>query len=168
MSGINKQQLLEHVIYPVINALGFDEGNEKGSAALILYTGQQESQCGAYIKQVGGGPALGLMQIEPATHSDMHNNWLSYRHHVYPKIFNVSGIDSDVELSTLEEMLIYNLRYSVAIARCIYRRSPLAIPEFGDDEAMWDIYKISYNSFMGAATREEFMHAISVCRDDLI
>ena len=45
---------------------------------LVLGTAIVESSL-IYISQHGAGPALGLWQVEPATHDDLYANYLSYR-----------------------------------------------------------------------------------------
>lgn len=154
---MNIAQLLKYVIYPVIDHMGFDKTLEqkKNSAALLIYTCQQESNGGQYIHQVGGGPALGIMQMEPFTFNDILNNYVKYR----------PSIKSDLErlcdpTGLTPEQTIWNLALSVAMARVHYRRSPLANPRFDDREGMWKIYKSHYNSQLGAATREEFFRSI--------
>ena len=37
-----------------------------------------------YLKQHGDGPALGVWQIEPATHEDLYTNFLDYRPELGP------------------------------------------------------------------------------------
>ena len=103
---------------------------------------------------MGNGPARGIMQIEPATYYDCISNYLSYREHVIDSICGACEFDS----LPSSEALTHNLMLSACIARVQYRRSPPAIPEWNDLEGMWAIYKKYYNTHLGKATKEEFMH----------
>lgn len=157
--SINTKQLVEHIIKPSLKGLGFDAHGDKSrnSLALILYTCSQESNIGEWIKQRGKGPANGIMQVEDDTHNDFFYNWLIYRQDTIDKINNVCGTNITKDKMPEHDLLIFNLRYSVCVARCQYRRAPEAIPAWNDLDAMWDLYKLRYNSFYGAAKKEEFI-----------
>jgi len=68
-------QLRGDIVYPTLHYIGLWSD---AAETLILGTIAQESRCGEYVKQVGGGPALGICQMEPATHDDI---WLNYLHY---------------------------------------------------------------------------------------
>jgi hypothetical protein len=56
-----------------------DLGMHSESAVnLLLGTAAQESQFGTYFRQIGGGPALGVFQMEPDTEIDIWDNYLRY------------------------------------------------------------------------------------------
>jgi len=76
--GSNPQGFVDEVITPVLNGLGLDSGNTRAPIELLLGTAIQESHLAARV-QYGGGPALGLFQMEPNTHNDVWNNFLKYR-----------------------------------------------------------------------------------------
>ncbi len=112
-------------------------------------------QLGHYLKQING-PALGVYQIEPATHEDLWLNYLDYREELATTVRNLAsqqnvGIPVDNELIT-------NLAYATAIARLIYYRVPEAMPSDPNDiEALARYYKQYYNTPEGKATEQEFM-----------
>ncbi|KAF0118141.1 MAG: hypothetical protein FD149_866 [Rhodospirillaceae bacterium] len=64
------------VIRPTLLHLGL---HSPAAEALLLGTAIQESRLGTYLRQTGGGPALGVYQMEPATHEDIWTNFLAYR-----------------------------------------------------------------------------------------
>ena len=64
------------------------------AANLILGTIAQESSFGKYRKQLGGGVALGICQIEPDTFNDCVNNYLRFRKDLAKFILSVCGVDS--------------------------------------------------------------------------
>jgi hypothetical protein len=45
---------------------------------LVMGTAAQESRL-IYLRQLGNGPALGLFQMEPATHNDIWVNFLRWK-----------------------------------------------------------------------------------------
>jgi hypothetical protein len=63
------------VIYPALNKMGMWS---EAAGELVLGTAIVESNL-TYLKQHGEGPALGLWQVEPATHEDLYANYLNFR-----------------------------------------------------------------------------------------
>ncbi len=66
------QQLHDYIIKPTLEYMGGNYNSDK-ARFLLLCTAAIESNCGYYIKQVDG-PALGIWQMEPATHDDIWEN----------------------------------------------------------------------------------------------
>ena len=67
--------LLDRVIAPALEKIGLWS---RAAEELVLGTAIIESGL-TYLKQHGDGPALGLWQVEPATHDDLYTNFLNYR-----------------------------------------------------------------------------------------
>lgn len=147
MSGIAPNDLRLYVIRPVCTVMGLG-----GDAVeeLLLGTAMQESSCGARIVQ-NGGPALGVWQMEPATHDDLWTNFLAFRIPLADKVstFLFTALPKSVQL-------IGNLYYACAMARVQYFRSPRPIPSAGDIEGQAELYKVAYNG-PGKATTDEYM-----------
>lgn len=144
--GINAQQLREYIIRPCLQELNlYSESAEN----LLLGTCAQESQMGTYIKQING-PALGIFQIEPATHKDVWDNYLSYRPDLSAKILEF-GKQHDASL-------VINLAYATAIARIIYLRAPDELPRANDVAGLAQYYKRYYNTINGAGTTAQFIN----------
>src|SRR5690606_21110728 len=106
---------------------------------------------------LNNGPALGLWQIEPATHDDLWVNWIRYRPSVANKLKILLGdfapsaelIDGAVlahRKFPLPTHLIGNLYYSCAMARIVYRRIPAALPDAGDVIGLSKYWKQWYNT----------------------
>src|SRR5690606_19781968 len=70
------------------------------------------------LRQLGGGPARGIFQMEPATHDDIWRNWLGYR----PEGERVRALTPAGHGFPRAENLVFNLLYAAAIARAHYRR----------------------------------------------
>ena len=141
MTGLNIQQLKYDVVEPALAALGL-----MSTAALNLVTGTAlvESQA-AYVKQNGGGPALGLWQVEPATEQDIWTNYLAYQHDLSARVRGLLAGGATTP------QLVGNLPYCAAICRLKYLRAPGALPAAKDAAAMAAYHKTIYNSSLGAA-----------------
>jgi hypothetical protein len=125
---------------------------------LLLSTLAHETQ-GEHLDQrlsssdVTLGPAIGLYQIEAATHDDLMNNFLKYRKELAAKVAELSA-----PWPSLHHQLASNLCYTTAIARLIYfrRREPLPAPN--DIDGIWKYYKQWFNTPLGKAKREDFIY----------
>ena len=121
------------------------------SVQLLLGTCAQESAFGKYRRQLGGGPALGIFQMEPATFMDIVENYLNYKPELKEKILKVSGID---DLNNPED-LVFNDRLAICMARVHYLRVKEAIPSDLDGWARY--WKKYYNTPKGKGTEYEFV-----------
>ena len=146
MSGLDKAQFTELVINPALDVL---ELNSQAARELLLGTAIQESGL-RYLKQLGGGPALGLFQMEPATHKDIWDNYLRYRGELKARIDVLCRLP-------IEEMLVTNLLYAAAMCRIHYLRAPDPLPEAGDLEGQAAYWKKWYNTAQGAGTVEHYI-----------
>lgn len=151
-------QFCEYVIRPALEEVGlYSESAEQ----LLLGTACSESHLGTYLHQVKG-PALGVFQMEPATHDDLWKNYLAYKSDLSEKIESL--IPSRQWGFPDPELMVTDLRYAAIMARLLYRRSPLALPEADDwygHAAMW---KKVYNTHLGAGTEEKFIESLTQCR----
>ena len=143
-AGLDVSQLKSLVIKPSLEALGLCS-----PAAVNLMTGTALAESrAAYLHQLGGGPALGLWQMEPETHDDCWKNFLNFP--AQSKFATALHRMIAADLSPVEQ-LVGNLRYACAMARIKYYRSPRALPEFDDADALSVFHKTIYNSNDGAA-----------------
>lgn len=117
---------------------------------LLMGTAAQESGLGEYIRQIGGGPALGIFQMEPATFKDIVQNYLQYKPDLAKQIMAVSGVNA-----LRSEYLEYNLALSICMCRVHYLRVSEKMPE---NLVGWAKYwKEYYNTRLGKGTEEEFI-----------
>ena len=123
----------------------------KSAVNLLLGTAAQESLLGTYIRQVGG-PALGIYQMEPATHMDLWANWINYREFVYRGLMKLGP---EFERPT-NNRLVYDLRYATVMARLHYYRRPEPLPEGDDVHGLALYWKDHYNTSLGAGSVHEF------------
>ena len=144
---IDPTQFTQYIIRPALKEIGL---HSDAAAELLLGTALQESNL-RYLKQLGGGPALGVFQMEPATHDDIWNNFLVYK----PELG--SKINALVCHNRSSEKMIWNLYYAAAMCRVHYYRVSDPLPGQGDYEGQAAYYKEYYNTPAGAATEEEYL-----------
>lgn len=151
---IDVEQFRTFVVQPVLQSLaGWNAAmNTPAAENLLLGTAVQESHL-TYLAQLGGGPALGVMQIEPNTHDDIWTNYLAYRTDLATVVESFSAGGGHTA-----HQLPWNLAYSVAMARLVYWRQPSPMPADGADiEALGAFWKTHYNTPGGAGTAAEWV-----------
>ena len=150
--GIDIRQLRDLVVRPALDAIGLG-----GPAAeeLMIGTILQESGGGHWLHQLGTGPAIGICQMEPATHDDIWRNFLRSRPDLAAKVQRLM-VEAQVGEDGASEMA-GNLYYAVAMARLVYARAPEPLPPAADLAAQAAYYKRHYNTADGAATVAPYM-----------
>jgi hypothetical protein len=126
---------------------------------LVLGTALVESKA-EYIHQVRG-PALGLWQMEPATHDDIHANFLVFRKDLRDKLAELA---TSAEITAGANEMVGNLYYACAMCRLLYRRVREDLPPEKDAEGMASFYKRWYNTPAGKSSVEKALpHFIVAC-----
>lgn len=152
---IDIDHLKDYIITPALHAINM---YSESAMNLLAGTCAKESRLGTYFKQLGGGPALGIYQMEPATYNDIFDNYLSantkyvYRERMYRYI----GWKEDFEPP--KDMLIYNLGLATCMARLHYSRFSEPLPHKYDVEGLAAYWKKYYNTPEGAGTQKEFIN----------
>ena len=154
---MDANHLLEYVIRPTLKSL---ELHSEAAEQLILGTIWQESG-GRYLVQLGGGPGTGLIQMEPATHHDIWENFLMYRDGLRRRVEQfLSGYaeESAAKSGGFPPCgeLIGNISYAVAMCRIHYLRVEEPLPEAGDTFAMAEYWKQYYNTASGRGSAQQF------------
>lgn len=138
---------LKSLIASVLKELNLHSDN---AVNLLIGTAAQESHLGRYRKQLGGGPALGIFQMEPATFDDIVKNYLRYKPELAARIERVARI-SRFKAEDLEN----NDLLATCMARVHYLRVRESIPS--DLEGWARYWKRYYNTPLGKGTEEEFI-----------
>lgn len=149
--SIKAFDLARYVIGPTLELIGL---YSLAAERLLLGTAAQESHLGTYLHQING-PALGIYQIEPATHRDVWDNFLTYRADLASKVRGLASqhwFDADPDGE-----LVRNLAYSTAIARLCFYRQKEPLPDANDIPGMARYWKQHYNTAHGAGTVMEFI-----------
>ena len=154
---MDAQQLHDLIIKPTLEYMG---GNyySKDAAFLLLCTAAIESNCGHYIKQVGG-PALGVWQMEPSTESDIWKNCDAIQDEVFSLLIDEILPEAYKSFSPSAVMVLP--MYACAMARLKYSMDSEALPDHKDIHAVYRYYKRIYNTELGASTFEKFINAIA-------
>lgn len=119
---------------------------------LLLGTVAQESQF-TYTEQLGGGPALGFGQCEPATEADIWVNYLAYQPELATFIFARCGCTCP-DTGALQ----HNMVYGILLMRTHYLRcDPEGMPAASDLAAQAQRWKQYYNTPLGHGTEAQYM-----------
>ena len=157
---INAKQFRELIVRPTLKYLEPEIPYSTEAEDLLVMTAAHESHLGTYLKQVNG-PALGVYQMEPATHADIWENFLEYRD-------KLAWVVDDLLTERLDEdysdSLVFDLRYATAMARVHYYRDREAIPKEKDYptrseyiDALGAYAKRVYNTELGKATANQYV-----------
>lgn len=104
-----------------------------------------------------GGPALGYFQIEPATHHDVLDNFVSFRPPLKGALdaLLIGAVGRDMQIAT-------NDVYAAAVARLVLWRAPERLPNQGDVAGYARYWKKHYNTAEGRGTEEHFVRCWDV------
>lgn len=145
------REFLAEVIDPALRHLGLYEPrmNSDTARALLLGTAMVESDL-THTRQIGGGPALGFFQMEPATHSDCWDNWLIHR----LELANACRVAAGSRRGSrpAAEELAANPIYAAVMCRIKYWRARAPLPALGP-EGLCRYHERHYNTRLGAVGR---------------
>jgi hypothetical protein len=151
-----KKFLLNEIIIPVLQDLALYSKNDHRSEAILMGTVAVESDFGSLRRQIGinddvtGG--FGICQIELAT-DKLVENWLTKtRPYLFERIKKLY-LDSK---ATRSSQLMYNDKYSIAIARCLYLSINEPLPSESDIKGLANYWKQYYNRG-GKGTVDKFI-----------
>lgn len=154
------------IVKPTLEYLGL---YSEAAANLLMMTYAVESNIAGQTRlQQVNGPALGIYQIEPATHNDVYQHFLNYpgRHEFRNKIATMTSFGAGLNLfedepvpAEMDDQLVTNLQYTTAIARIIYYRDKEALPEADDIDGLAKYYKRVFNTPLGKSSEEKAKRA---------
>lgn len=153
---MNPSSLRDDVIKPTLLRLNeVEKGYYSDNAvSLLVGTCAHESHMGRWLRQVNG-PALGIYQMEPATHRSLWEHYLRFR----PDVANViRQMCSQMYVTSAipdHRELVHNLMYATAMARVRYRMVKPSIPDTIRGQA--EYWKQWYNTPQGKGTVEKYM-----------
>jgi len=152
---MNKKQLTDLIIIPTLHEI--PKGYSPEAVMAIQMIIAHESMKGEYIKQVKG-PALGLIGMEPFTHSQV---W-KFGDSIYKNAELLKIVTPGLGVKNIPSpnRLIYDLRYNVFMARQKLFMAPGALPKEpgemahylkkhwnGDGKATATKYHYDYNNW---------------------
>lgn len=143
------RRLLIDSIRPALQTLSH---GGRAAEQLVLGTAIQESLL-IHRRQLGNGPAVGLFQMEPATHDDCWTNFLKFRSDLAALVRSTLAVGEQ----SVAETMVHNDRYAAAMCRVRYLRARGALPAADDVSALAAYWKLHYNTPLGAGTSPEFI-----------
>lgn len=143
------RKLIRHTLEGVEGAKLWSEKAED----LLMGTCAQESALGRYRRQIGGGPALGIFQMEPETFNDIKHNYLVYKKTLCKGVLKAMDVTSLTHL--VPEMLECDDELAIIFCRLHYLRVTEPIPETLEGQALY--YKKYYNTYLGKATVSDYL-----------
>lgn len=150
--GINKDQL-RRLITETLKEAGKYKGRSllsDDAVELLMGTAAQESHLGEYLYQLDDGPARGIFQMEHGTEDDIWENFIVKRK-------SLLNICQKFYCDPLPHNLVFNLAYSIVMARIHYLRVPEALPSHEDVCGMAKYWKQHWNTEKGKGTIQEFI-----------
>jgi len=148
------EYLYGQVIVPVVKGLGLDVDR---LAPLLLGTALVESDL-RYSRQEPAGPAVGLFQMEPATHDAVMDKLRALAPADYLRV--VAYLPPGVAPSA--EAMAINAPYAAAVAAVLYEavnRFRVRLPAKCDAVGQANIWKTFYNTPAGKGTPERYLAA---------
>ena len=120
-------------------------------------------------RQIGGGPARGLWQMEPGSAKSLFDNSLVHntiRHRKLMRLWLNLDIPHDwsPSLEDLAWHLEHNDRFACAMARLYLTQFPEPLPKTLEDQAA--TWKAQYNTRRGKGTVKGYMAAWRDCKCD--
>jgi hypothetical protein len=151
---MNAHQILVHVVRPALLYIGL-----KGRAAeqLIMGTIWKESGGAEFIKQYPTGPALGIVQMEPATEKDIWKNYLKFNQVKRSKVLAMLPAYINSNEDERAKRLKTDLMYAVVMCRLHYFRVRAPLPKADDIQAMGEYWDKYYNCNPHKGTAAEFV-----------
>jgi hypothetical protein len=146
-TSLNKYITMRTLVQTTLHSLNLYSPD---AVNLILGTIAHESAFGKYRKQLGGGPALGICQMEPGTFYDIVDNYLYFRKKLAATILKCAGVQS-----FKADDLVANDRLAIAMCRVHYLRFDEKIPDSVPGYARY--WKKYYNTVKGKGTEQEFI-----------
>lgn len=149
--------LVKNVIEPTLKHLErYDKGmNTPAATELLTGIAAQESHGGKYLRQMKTGPALGIYQIEPVTHRDIWERYLSQKSHLTQITLQLASRQEG--LINRERDLVMNLAYQTAIARIYLWTFHEPLPPPGDVWGQAAYWKKYWNTKLGAGVAEDYV-----------
>lgn len=148
MKGI-EPEILRGMIVDVLDQYAEFFPKTHHPVELLMLTAAQETHLGALgRRQMGGGPALGIFQMEPATYWDCWERFVKGRQKLQKMIAYDWNVDPwPTKMAESDD-------FAILMARVKYRLVPMALPREDDLYQLAAYYKRWWNTPLGAATVE--------------
>jgi hypothetical protein len=157
--SLNFDHLQRCVISPALWYL--QESTEKkfysqAAIKMLVRMAAQESDA-SHLKQLGGGPALGLWGMEPDTMRDVFVNVIEPHSDIKTAVFGMLPANFDYLYEHAPDKLMTDLSFACVMARLQLWRFPEPLPKDNDVVGQFKYYKKRYNTAGGDATLESWI-----------
>lgn len=142
-----KKEELRQLVSDTLYAIG---KSSPDAINLIMGIIAQESDFGRFRKQLGGGPALGICQIEPTTFQALNAYLFKRNKALHKRMLEVCNVSS---LNSID--LISNDKLSICMCRVFFLRFTEKLPSTIEGYAK--LWKLRYNTYKGKGTEEQFI-----------
>ncbi len=141
----NSKQFRQLILQPTLKEMNLWSKEAEDLLCMVM---AWESEGGTYLAQING-PAIGIFMMQPSTHDDIWENFLS-KHTMWQDIAIFRYHDQPYEM-------ISNLEYATAMARVFFLRIKEPIPK--DLDSLSAYAKKYWNTEKGKATPEDYLQA---------
>ena len=117
---------------------------------LLVMIAAHESGGFRYVKQMGEGPARGLLQMEPVGLAEV----VRYYRLRQNKFAQIKGLDQ-----VTVDQLVFDSALAVVCARIFFMAEPEALPAADDIDALAQYAKKHWNTAAGKATANDYADA---------
>lgn len=124
---------------------------------LLMLTCAVESEFGRNLVQLNNGPAIGIFQMEPATHDDIVVRWLSVEtsDRMKTKAYVHKAFNKYCGTLLTSDVMRWNLKYAIILARLKYKSAKEPIPSKNDVVGLAKYWKKYWNTELGDGTVEK-------------
>lgn len=147
---INLGNLATEIIRPTLSImLGYSRHINSTSAEnmlLLICMVESEYKEETRLRQLRNGPALGIWQMEPATHDSQWNHFISKRPVLVQIMKGFARRQYALAVMPCAEEMVGNLYYACAMARLKIWRAPPPLPDEDDFDGMFDYWNKYYNA----------------------
>lgn len=121
---------------------------------LLMGTCAVESDFGSARTQKSGGPAGGILQVEPGTERDIWSRYILPRPALYEAVCKEFDMTFEDISDPLEKV---NDDYCILLARFKYRMVPAALPAADNILGLAQYWKRWYNTYLGKGKVSDFI-----------
>jgi hypothetical protein len=145
---IDHKQWRKYIIQPALQAINL---YSLEAEELLIATMAHESLGFSFMDQVGG-PALGPYEMEPPTYKDLWT-YISRNRDLAKLVLRELGYGFPPPAN----YMAHNLWLATMMARIFYMRVNVPLPAANDIDAIWQYYKLHWNTEKGSATKDAFI-----------
>ena len=146
-------QFRDEIVAPVLWRLGMWSADAE---SLMMATAVHESEGLRYVRQRGGGPAMGFFQVEPMTARDVIGRYFRDKVNLRRRFENAVMWREEWH-DRIAERLLNDMAFNCAVARMVYWQTPEVLPPGNDVLGMAKYWKAHYQKGEGVRGIADFI-----------